>query len=316
MNVRQLYVIMFLLMMLWVILYASTRPCTVIQPVSDTNNSLLTYPYSNDQHSDRISYNFGVAFSGGGAKGFTHLGVLKALEERGIKPDVIAGVSAGAVLAALYADGYTPDSIVAMYDTLNFMNYLSLDFSGGLFSLNKFRLLLDTLLRAENFEDLKIPLKVVVTDLDHGTSVVFDKGPLVDALIASCSVPILFNPWVINGVHYVDGGLFHNLPAFALRTQCHTLMGVSLGPIDASAYDKSMMTIALRSYRFVFRSNANYDKSLCDIVLEPKGIEQYDGGDADSVGPLYRLGYRSTLNALDSLKVAKPRLYKKLLRVF
>ena len=67
-------------------------------------------------------------------------------------------------------------------------------------------------LRAKNFEDLNIPLVVVATDLDHGESVEFREGPIVEAVTASCSIPVIFSPVVINGIHYVDGGLFRNFP--------------------------------------------------------------------------------------------------------
>jgi NTE family protein len=315
MNTRQLYTIMFLLMVLWVFLYVSTRPKTIILPVSGSELSpplVSSYQLNTSRRGD-CNFEFGVALSGGGAKGFSHLGVLKALEERNMRPDILAGVSSGALLAALYADGYSTDSILAMYEQLDFLQYLSVDFNeGGLLSLKKFKLYLDGVLRAKTFEELKIPLKVVVTDLDHGTSVVLDKGSLTEALVASCSVPILFDPWVIRGVHYVDGGLFHNLPAFALRDDCRFLMGVSLGPIESDSYEKSLATIALRSYRFVFRSNANYDKSLCDVLVEPQGIGKYDGGDLEDVRPIFDLGYRSALQVLDSLNAVHPKLTKRL----
>jgi NTE family protein len=316
MNVRQLYIVMFLLMALWVMLRFFTPERVIIEPLdSKTNNAFLYEPAQKKRlMTGNHIYHLGLALSGGGAKGFSHLGVLKALEEKGIKPDVISGVSAGAIIAALYADGYSTDSILAMYEDLNIVNYLSVDFSeGGLFSLKKMKVFLDHVLHAKTFEDLKIPLRVVVTDLDHGCSVVFDKGPLADALIASCSVPILFDPWVINGVHYVDGGLLHNLPAFALNSDCQYLMGVSLSPINADPYDKSITTIALRSYRFIFRSNANYDKSLCDILIEPNGISKFDGGDASDATQIYRIGYEAAIKQLDSLISSKPKLMHKLM---
>lgn len=315
MNVRQLYTVMILLMALWLLFRFFTPERVVIKPLGiDTNKAFLYEPVQKKTFlKGKHTYHLGLALSGGGAKGFSHLGVLKALEENGIKPDILSGVSAGAVLAALYADGYSTDSILTMYENLSFMNYLSVDFSeGGLFSLKKMKVFLEQVLHAKTFEQLQIPLRVVVTDMDHGSSVVFDKGPLADALIASCSVPILFDPWVINGVHYVDGGLLHNLPAFALKPDCKYLMGVSLSPINADPYDESFMTIALRSYRFIFRSNANYDKSLCDVLIEPNGIANFDGGDASDASQIFKIGYEGARKQLDSLRVSKPKLMQRL----
>jgi NTE family protein len=314
---KQLYIIMLLLMMLWAILQCTNRVRVVVPPNASEVN--LKYQYQPTSFTEKSlkgkSYLFGLALGGGGAKGFCHIGVLKAMEEAGIKPDILAGVSSGAVVAALYADGCSTDSIMSIYKQLNFIEYLSVDLTeGGVFSLKGFKTFLDQHLKAKTFEELKIPLRVVVTDLDHGNSVVFCKGSLTDALIASCSVPILFEPWIINGIHYVDGGLMHNLPAFALRSDSKFLMGVNLGPIQADSYDKSIMTIALRSYRFIFRSNANYDKSLCDLVVEPAKIADYDGSDVDDIKNLTELGYQSTVQMLDSLKRSRPRFFKKLQR--
>jgi NTE family protein len=312
---KQLYIIMSLMMVLWVLLQWTTRDRVVISPVASGTNPKDMFqeaPYPTKPQGGK-KYRLGVALSGGGAKGFCHLGVLKAMDDAGIKPDILAGVSAGSVVAALYADGYSTDSILSMYDRLNFMEYLSVNLNeGGLLSLKRFKTFLDQTLRAKTFEELKIPLRVVVTDLDHGTSVIFDKGPLTDALVASCSVPILFDPWVINGVHYVDGGLMHNLPAYAIRSDCKFLMGVSLAPIQADPYDKSIMTIALRSYRFIFRSNANYDKSLCDLVVEPVGIGQYGAADVNEVKQIYKVGYDAFVQVLDSIGKKQPRLLRKL----
>jgi NTE family protein len=307
MNQRQLYLTMFLLMALWLILQHNAWIQPKYQAVDPNANQAYSYvapPIQESlRHKSGKKYGLGLALSGGGVKGFFHLGVLKAMEEEGVKPDVISGVSAGAVIAALYADGYSPDSILSMFKNIKFTDYLSLDISdGGLLTLNQFKGYLDTVLHAKTFEELKIPLRVVVTDLDRGQSVVFDKGPLADVLVASCSVPILFSPYTINGVDYVDGGLLHNLPAFALRPDCKYLIGVSLGPLNADPYEKSIASVAMRSYRFIFRSNANYDKGLCDMLIESAAISKFDGGDMNKIQEIFDLGYQSTKKILEENK--------------
>jgi NTE family protein len=307
MNVRQLYITMFLLMGLWLFLQWNAWVQPPVPVVSPDANRAYTYEVPSIQQmlhrKSGEKYGLGLALSGGGVKGFCHLGVLKAMEEEGLRPDVISGVSAGAIIAALYADGYSPDSIQAMFKNLDFIDYMSLKMpDGGLFSLDGLRSFLDTVIHANTFEELKIPLRVVVTDLDQGQSVVFDKGPLIDVLVASCSVPILFSPKNINGVNYVDGGLLHNLPAFALRPDCKVLVGVSLGPLNADAYEKTIATVAMRSYRFIFRSNANYDKALCDILIEPQAISKYSGGNVDQASEIFALGYATTKQLLQDNK--------------
>jgi NTE family protein len=308
MTVRQLYITMFLLIALWGLLQrnAWNQPADLVIP-PQTNNAFTYEVPSVRQMLHRKSsekYELGLALGGGGMKGFCHLGVLKAMEQEGFRPDVLSGVSAGAIIAALYADGYSPDSIFSMFENVDFIDYMSLKMpDGGLFALDGLRNFLDTVLRAKTFEELKIPLRVVVTDLDQGQSVVFDKGPLVDVLVASCSVPILFSPKMINGVNYVDGGLLHNLPAFALRPDCKVLVGVSLGPLNADAYEKTITAVAMRSYRFIFRSNANYDRALCDLLVEPKSLSKYSGGDVECGKEIFDLGYRTMMQMLKEKKV-------------
>lgn len=300
MRKRETYALMLLLMVLSLIFLHRTgtvRTVVVKVPVPAVVKEVPVHPV----HSS-APYGLGLALSGGGIKALCHAGVLKAFDELGRRPDILAGVSAGAVVAALYADGYAPDSILSLFDTYGLMDVLSLTWpKGGLLSMSGFKSLLDTLLTAERFEDLLLPVRVVATDLDKGRSVVFDKGPLVDALVASCSVPILFSPYVIDGVNYVDGGLLQNLPAFAIRQDCDSLIGVSTGPMKNGPYEVSIPTIALRSYSFIFRHNASYAKALCDYVIEPAAIARYSGSDLHAYRELFDLGYAEGRVALELL---------------
>jgi NTE family protein len=300
MNKRETYALMILLMVLSLILNRPARVRTIVveKPTPSRLSDVLV-----STNKQVAAYDLGMALSGGGVKALCHAGVLKAFDEQGLQPDILAGVSAGAVVAALYADGYSPDSIAGLFAHYGLLDVLSLDWpSGGLFSMNGFKNLLDTLLTAERFEDLALPVRVVATDLDRGQSVVFDQGPLVDALVASCSVPILFSPYVIDGVNYVDGGLLQNLPAFALRDDCKTLIGVSTGPMKNGPYDVNIPTIALRSYSFIFRHNATYAKAQCDVVIEPAGISHYSGSDIHAYRALFELGYAEGRSVLSDVK--------------
>jgi len=303
MNQRQLYISMFLLMTLWLILQkdAWISPNKEQKAQNAEQMLLRNEPTVQDaiRNKSREKYAIGLALSGGGIKCLCHVGVLKAMEEEGLKPDVLSGVSAGAVIAALYADGYSTDSILSIFENIKYSDFIRLEMpDGGLFTLTGFKEFLDTILRAETFEELKIPLRVVATNLEVGKSVVFDQGPLVDALVATCSVPILFSPYNIDGVSYVDGGVLQNLPASVIRPECKYLIGISLGPLKTEPYEKSIANIALRSYKFIFRSNANYDKGLCDMVIEPSAISEYNGGDVNRAHEIFIIGYNEAKKML------------------
>lgn len=307
MNRKQLFITMLLLMALWLILQRGAWLNPKEETISRGAQPMIVYRGGGDQHfninSEKV-YPIGLALGGGGIKCLCDAGVLKAMEEDSIRPDLISGVSAGGVVAALYADGYSPDSIVSLFKNVNYTDFFYLEIpKGGLLSLTGFKDFLNKVLHAKTFEELKIPLRIVATDLDNGRSVIFDNGPLVDALIASCSVPVLFGPYKIDGINYVDGGLLQNLPASVLRSDCRSLFGVSVGPMDTEPYKESIANIALRSYKFIFRSNANYDRGLCDVLIEPKGINKFNGADVNHIQEIYDLGYQEAKVALRQWKV-------------
>lgn len=241
------------------------------------------------------TYKLGVALSGGGVKGFAHAGALKALEEFGYRPDIIAATSAGAVAGALYAAGYTPVEICDMFKNKGFTNFTQLTIpTAGLFSPNKFVSFLRSKIAYKNIEDLPIPLRIVASDLDHGQRTVFTHGSLPERVMASSTVPIVFPPTVIDGVHYVDGGVFCNFPVDVIREQCQLVIGVNVSPLVPTQYKQTIVEIALRSYNFMFRANTKEDGKLCDILVEMPEVLQYDMFDLDAVDEIFKLGYHQT----------------------
>lgn len=244
-------------------------------------------------------YKIGLALSGGGIKGMCHAGVLKALEEYGVKPDILAGVSAGSVVAALYADGYSPDEIAVLFEDIRFRQMTKLQIpNGGFFKIDSFQNFLERNLKAKTFEDLKIPLRIVATDLDKGKTVVFDKGSLVDSIVASCSIPVLFSPKNIGGVNYVDGGVLKNFPVSIIRNDCDRVIGVNASPLVADDYKLSVLTVAARTYHFIFKANILHDKELCDLLIEPVDMGSYETFDVNKGREIFELGYKTTLQLL------------------
>ena len=239
-------------------------------------------------------YKIGIAMSGGGIKGMCHVGVLKALEEVGIKPDIIAGVSAGAIVGALYADGYSPDEIAKFFDHVEFRKMTKLQVpSGGFFRNDRFEKYLGSLLRAKTFEELKIPLRIVATNLDSGQSVVFSSGKLLPVIMASSSIPVLFSPRIIKGEHYVDGGVLKNFPVSIIRDECDYLIGINASPLVADEYKMSVLNVAMRTYDFMFKSNILYDKEMCDFLIEPVDIGNYDTFETEKSREIFELGYET-----------------------
>lgn len=258
-------------------------------------------------------FKLGLALSGGGAKGFAHIGVFKILEECGIKPEVIAGTSVGSLMGALFADGYTADEIKALFSGREFSEFAQLQLpKSGLFDSKRFRYFLKRHLRTKNIEDLRTPLVIVATDLDNGESHEFRSGSIVDAVTASCSIPIIFSPVVINGVHYVDGGLFHNFPVSIIREECERIIGVNVSPLVPQKYKQTIFHIAERSYHYMFRANTLEDREMCDVLIEAEEFGLFKTFDLESVSVISNIGYAAAARAFE--KVMNENKYETLVK--
>ena len=250
------------------------------------------------QETNGKKYKLGLALSGGGAKGFAHIGVFKLMEECGLMPDVIVGTSAGALMGALFADGYSADELKELFTGREFSEFARLQIpKSGLFDSTRFRNFLRRHLRAKTFEELKIPMMVVATDLDGGESHTFDSGPIVEAVTASCSIPIIFSPVVIDGVHYVDGGLFRNFPVSVIRESCERVIGVNVSPLIPHKYKQTIFHIAERSYHYMFQANTIEDREMCDVLIEAEEFVKYKTFDLENVAQIAGIGYDAAVKA-------------------
>lgn len=244
-------------------------------------------------------YGLGVALSGGGARGFAHAGALMALEHAGLIPDIIAGVSAGSVAATMYASGMRPLEILKAFQGETFGSLTAITATkGGLFKLDRFMGFLRKTIKQRNIEELNIPTLVCATDFDHGVPVTFTKGRLDERVAASCCIPLVFQPIKINGTRYVDGGLLHNLPAWALRSKCRYMIGINVSPIVESDTHDSFLATALRTYKLVAHSNAEADMKLCDLCIETKEIAGMNVFDLDNMEATVKAGYDATIEVL------------------
>lgn len=247
-----------------------------------------------------VPYGIGLALSGGGAKGFAHLGALQALEEKGIKPDIISGTSAGAIVGAFYACGFKPKEILEMFMKHDVKDFLSFTLPKESFlKYDGFRKFMEKTFPVKSLEELKIPLYTVAADFDNGLCKVFTEGELVPRVMASCTIPIVFKPIMIDGVRYVDGGLFKNFPVSPIRDLCRKVIGVNVCPKLVEEYDDNILHVAVRSYQFMFKQNAVEDSKLCDLLLEVDSIDEYNTFDLKNAHKIYEQGYRQMVELLE-----------------
>jgi len=203
----------------------------------------------------------GIALGGGGVRGAAHVGVLQEIDNAGIKVDRISGVSAGAVIGCLYAyslDGkwvedhfreiWSSQSFNGLTSKIFFDNGSKQSFAGGikktltdhviaLMSLHRISLIKNDQLRdilkilvpIQNFDQLKIPLKIISTDIESGEDVISEKGNLIDALLKSCSIPGIMEPVVEGERVIVDGGVSMPIPISPLAENCDVTVAVDIG---------------------------------------------------------------------------------------
>lgn len=164
-------------------------------------------------HGNRRGRSFGLALGGGAARGIAHLGVLKVLEETGLRPDYIVGTSAGSIVGSLYAGGYTWETIADVTRALDWGDIVQPAFSRlGLVRADKLEKRLNDLLGDRTIEELEIPFKATTVDIGTGELFVIGSGKVAPAVRASCSIPAIFEPVEYEGRLLVDGGVLNDVP--------------------------------------------------------------------------------------------------------
>jgi NTE family protein len=247
-----------------------------------------------------------LALSGGGARGAAHIGVLKALKEWDIVPAAISGTSAGSIVGVFYADGFSLEEISELLRTFEFRNKISfLNFRRGIFSIEPVERLLKNNLRSKNFEQLRIPFFSTAANLHTGRPVVFSEGPIVDVIVASCSVPIVFPPVYINDIPYVDGGLSSNLPIEPLLSRPERIIGVHVNPVLEFRQDAGFLENMDRTFNLFIRENMWNSIEKCNVFIEPTGLEKFHLFDYKHMQAMLDLGYNFVHDRLKKEEVLK-----------
>lgn len=237
----------------------------------------------------------GLVLSGGGARGISHIGVIKALEEFGVHIDCVAGTSAGSIVGSLYAYGHNPDKILEIILSSSFFKSLRPAWTWtGLLSLDGLRDILLKHMPENTFESLKKPMMVAATDIKKGKSEYFSAGELVPTILASSCVPAVFNPIPFNGNLYVDGGILDNLPARIIRTQCDLLIGSNCNYINGDFEVKNFRSVIERSLMMGIDANTGNNKMLCDVLIDPPLVGKVSGFDVSKAKELFEIGYQFT----------------------
>jgi NTE family protein len=241
-----------------------------------------------------------LVLSGGAVRGVAHLGVIQAIMERGLVLEAISGVSSGALVGAFIAAGYEPEETLAIFKKHRLLPLIRPKLDEGLFSMKKVGEILAEYFPQNRFERLNIPLVVSCTDLTEGHSDYFTQGELIRPLIASCSIPLLFEPVTIEGDQLVDGGFLNNLPVEPFLEDDVTLIGVHVNPWRNGMHADSLFQVMERLVELGAWQTVKSRKRYCDLFIEPPGMSAFGLFDENRLDELFEIGYRYTRSKLES----------------
>jgi NTE family protein len=246
----------------------------------------------------------GVVLSGGGVRGFAHLGLLQALEELNIIPDAISGVSAGAIVGALYAAGHSPQTIGDILKKNSYFGWSSFLLNkDGLFSMKALRKVLQTYIPDNSFESLHKKLFITATDFANNEAITFSKGSLIDTVIASSSVPAIFEPVKIGDHLLVDGGLLNNFPVEPLENKCNLLIGCNVNFIPKGLGNGKRigkMNLIEKCFHMAIASVVYSKVEKLDLFIEPD-LHEFGMFDVTKADLIYETGYQATMKHKNKL---------------
>lgn len=244
----------------------------------------------------------GLALGGGGAKGMAHLGVMEVLEAEGIEFDCIAGTSVGAIVGALYADGFTTADIKKIIGKVSWKQFINLSVPKfGIFRSEGISEFINKLLGQKTFSQLKKPFAVVATDAATGQEVIIREGLLTPAIRGSATLPGVFQPLCVEGKYLLDGGLVNNVPANVVRAMgADFVIAIDLGTVSEQV-PRTMLQILMQSIAIMTNHNEANASEWADIIIRPD-LSKYSLADLKMGPEIMEKGKQAALKALPELQ--------------
>jgi NTE family protein len=234
---------------------------------------------------DKKELKLGIALGSGNFLGFSHIGVLKILEENNLKPEYIAGSSIGAIIGACYALNPNPKELekeMYLLRRLDFLKMIALsNLKISLISPKKIKIYLAKLIGNKLFSDTKIPLSIIAADLISGKEIVFTKGKIIDAVMASISIPGIFPPIKMKDKLLVDGGLLNPTPSNVVKKMgADVVIGVDLTMNRIKLEKTNIFNILIRSFDILRIQSAKFilpedDKEFITIRPDTNKLQSF-----------------------------------------
>ena len=251
----------------------------------------------------------GLALGGGAAKGFAHVGVIKVLEAAGLTPTVVAGTSAGSVVGALYASGLSGFALQEQSFALDEerIKDLTLFGVGGVIKGDKLQAYVNELIKNKPLEQMSKPFAAVATDLDSGERVIFTRGNTGQAVRASCSVPGVFQPALIGGKRYVDGGLVSPVPVDAARQLgADLVIAVDISSKAKDGKAAGMLSNLNQTITIMGQKLGEQEMTRAEVVIRPR-VGQIGAADLDQKHVAVLEGEKAAQAALPQIRAAIER---------
>jgi len=253
----------------------------------------------------------GLALSGGAARGIAHIGVLKYLEERNVKPDIVSGTSAGSIIGGLFCAGFSPDDIEELAHNVSWrqiFRYSRIKFPRlGLIDIGFLDKVMGDYLKDKKFSDLKTPFIATAVDLENQCPLFIEEGDLMSAIRGSCAIPGIFSPVQRTGNTLVDGGVLHNIPTPPLQ-QKGTKMIIA---VDVNAHrspersPRHIFEVISQSLYMINRYRENEDASLAAHLIVPD-LQNIGMWDLNKTSELIDLGYKKAQEVLAEVDFSPP----------
>ncbi|MBU5293334.1 patatin-like phospholipase family protein [Anaerosalibacter bizertensis] len=245
----------------------------------------------------------GIALGSGSARGFAHIGVLKALEENNIFVDIVTGSSAGALVGGLYCSGIKPEMIKNL--AIQIDKKLWMDFTvsrRGILKGDKIEEILKLITGERNIEDLNKELGIVATDLQKGEGVIFTEGPLYSAIRSSISIPGVFEPVNYDNKVLVDGGVVDRVPISLTKDLgADIVIAVDVGFSEYGNRIFHLLDIIQQSIDIMAKKILEADKIYADILIEPP-LSHIESSQFELVEECVEIGYKTALEHMDEIK--------------
>ncbi len=249
----------------------------------------------------------GLALSGGAARGIAHIGVLRYLEERGVKPCCIAGTSAGSIVGSLYCSGKSVDELEEIACTLSWKDLVKISWPRrGLIDSSRLLKVLRKYLNDQTFDQLELPLLVNAVDLLSAKEIIMDEGPVAEAVVASCAIPGIFTPVKKEKYLLVDGGLLDNLPAVLMKDRkTDYIISVNVGAQSPLQKEPdTLVEVLIQSFDVIRRQRDEPALEYTDILIEPD-LSDIAFHDTSKVDLLIERGYEAAQEALQEIDLSK-----------